>query len=141
MTLKNIENATINITNQQSIGDDTEPITTKVRGRFYQNKDKFYIMYRQEEDKCLTSTMIKIDGDCVTVSRDGAYSSRMRYKEKCEHSFLYTMPYGQMPMKLYTSSLSTKLTEVGGSIEVEYLLYVNDEPYNNSMKISVCTDN
>lgn len=137
MTLNNIDNADIRVINRQSDGQDTDEVELVTSGRFYRNNGKFYIMYREQDEQAVTSTMIKVDGDTVSVKREGAYSSHMVYKKQTEHSFLYTMPYGALPMKLRTNDVGVRLKENGGKVILDYILYINEQPYQNHMTVTI----
>lgn len=137
MTSKNTDNAHIIIQNKQTVDGRTDMLNTEADGRFYYKNGKYYIMYRQCEDNVCVSTMIKAEPKSVVVKRSGAYESRMIYDKQGEQSFLYTTPYGQMPITLVTRDLKIQLGDNGGTIKLWYELWIGKETYHNQMNIMV----
>lgn len=125
------------VENRQTIGDHTDFLRTEAQGSFYRKDGKFYILYREEQDGVSTATMIKADGARVTVRRSGAYESRMEYETGREYPFAYATPYGQMRLTLVTKDLEITLGENGGSIRLQYELWIGDEAYDNQMTVKV----
>jgi uncharacterized beta-barrel protein YwiB (DUF1934 family) len=134
LTLKNTDNAVIEIINHQTDSGSSDTIETRYSGRFYENNGKFYIMYNESEN---VSCMIRTSGNTVTIKRSGEASSVMVCESGMEHSFLYKMPYGAMEMRIRTDSVKLSLNSRGGSIGLSYELYVNGGSIKNNMNIRV----
>lgn len=138
MTLKNIKETErgefkIRVINDQTSAGEKDRIEENAVGTFRTEKGRFYIKYRANE----YLNMIRIEDDTVTVSRSGDIKSHMRYElGKCTE-FLYSTPYGDIPMKIHTSLVETKLGIDGGIVKLEYILDTGGDKYKNSMRIII----
>lgn len=135
MTLKNTNR--ILVENHQIIDGQEQQVSVEYSGRFYEKNGKYYLFYTETQEGASTQTMVTVSGSRVCVKRAGDISSNMVYAEGLEHSFLYSMPYGAMPMRLQTETCSVCMGPEGGSIELVYSLFIGEESYKNHMKITV----
>jgi uncharacterized beta-barrel protein YwiB (DUF1934 family) len=125
------------VENHQVIDGQAKQVSVEYCGTFYQKNGKYYIFYTETEEGASVRTMVTIDGDRVSVKRSGDISSKMIYAPGLEHSFVYSMPYGAMPIRLKTDTVSVCIGPEGGSIEMVYSLFMQEESYKNHMKITV----
>lgn len=132
------DNATITIiNNSDAFGDDRMELVTP--GSYYEKDGTRYIMYDEKEDMGMAdcSVMVKVSDDEVTVSRKGAFSSRMRYCPGKATEFIYHMPYGNLPVILYTKKIRSEFDKNGGKLMLFYTITMQDEKFNHSMVIKV----
>ncbi len=108
-------------------------------GNYYEKNGKQYIIYKTEETKenSSVSSMIKLDGNEITIKRSGGVNSTMVYRAGEKRSFLYEIPYGKIEMETETERIVSNLTHDGGTIELLYTLTVQGEKYFNDMKITI----
>ena len=116
MTLKNIDEYTINVRNRQINNGETDYITESGNGSLRIKDGKYYIMYKPEG----VTVMIRIDGNTLTVTRTGDVTSRMEYILGKETRFMYNTPYGAMEMELVTNMLAYTIDSNGGEIHLKY---------------------
>ncbi len=127
------ENAMISLKTIQTVdGDgDTNEIELQTKGKFAEKNGKFYIIYEESELTGFedTTTTIKVDKDCVSLTRSGKYNSKMEFRkgEKCICS--YQTPYGVIPVGVNPTMLESKLTDTGGKVNIEYLLDIDNREY------------
>lgn len=132
------DNATITIINNSDAfgGEKMELVTV---GGFYEKNGARYIMYDEKEEMGMAdcSVMIKeADGE-VTVSRKGAFMSKMRYCPGKATEFIYHMPYGNIPVILYTKKIKSCFDSNGGRLTLFYTLEMQGEIYEHSLSVKV----
>lgn len=132
------DNATITIINDSdAFGDEKMELVTV--GSYYEKNGARYIMYDEKEEMGMAdcSVMIKeADGE-VTVSRKGAFMSKMRYCPGKATKFIYHMPYGHMTVVLYTKKINSSFDEAGGKLSLFYTLEMQGEKYEHSLSVVV----
>lgn len=137
-------NAVIKIENRQrdESGEETV-IPQEAECSYHLKNGKLYIRYEETEHTVEqgVTTMIKADGKEVKIRRDGAYQMTMRYRTGMTDAFLYSMPYGQLPMRLVTQKAVWSGGEQGAKIYLEYTLEANGGRTENQMRITVRTKN
>ncbi len=140
MTLKNIdENAIIKIESKHTSNGETDSMELVTTGRFYQKGKKFYIFYNETEEMEMAncSVMMIADGDKVTMKRTGEYELKLNYIAGVTESVVYYMPYGKMDMTQTTKSVSCCLDDSGGSVDIDYELYISGERQRTQISIKI----
>ncbi len=134
-----VENAIIKISSKHSADDINDAIEFVTTGRFYQKGSKFYIFYDENEEMEMAncSVMIIANGDYVTMKRTGEYEVRLDYRAGLTENVVYYMPYGKMDMTQTTKSVSCDLSDSGGNIDIDYILYIVGEPQRTRINIKV----
>lgn len=136
--MKNTDNEyKIIVSNKQTIDNETDTIEETAFGSYYEKRGKQYILYKTDNNGDKVSTVIKLDGNEVTIKRRGAVSSDMTYRTGAKHSFMYALPFGAVEMEIETEKIFSNLAENGGVIELAYTLTAQGEKYFNNMKITV----
>ena len=88
-----------------------------------------------------TTTRFRVEGDCVTLTRDGTLRSEMIFQEGRKHTFAYEMDDCSMTMGLDTRRLQTDLSEGGGRIEIDYNIDVGNVALSkNSFESTILPD-
>lgn len=136
------DNAMISLKTMQNVdGDDqVNEIELQTQGKFAQRNGKFYIIYEESELTGFedTTTTIKVAEDCVSMTRNGKYNSKMVFRkgEKCLCS--YQTPYGVIPVGVNPISLRSSLGESGGNVDIEYILDIDNREYlKNRLNLTV----
>lgn len=119
------------------------PLQTVQQGKYRLVSDKHMIKYDEfiEETDVSSADMItnllKIDTDSstVTLTKKGASSSNMIFREGLHHESSYKTPFGSMQMSLFTDKLSIEESDSSIDITIHYSLEMN---YSH---ISDCTIN
>lgn len=69
-----------------------------------------------------TRTSFIISPMHVVLSREGRLNSRMVFEAGKKHHFLYETPYGTATMGVDTHTISHRLGEHGGDMEIDYVV-------------------
>ena len=87
-----------------------------------------------------SSSIIKIDGDSVEVTKKGVVSTKMRFTMGSKNITYYQTPYGNMSLGIITKSLEIERTEDTISIYLVYGMEVNCEHLSDcDMQITITT--
>ena len=113
--------------NQAPSGDVIEFITT---GNLYDKNGKFYIMYRESEMTGFgeeTTTTLKVDGDVITLMRNGPNSSQMVFEKGKKDISLYNVGFGALTIGVKARRLKNELGPNGGHLEISYGIEIGEE--------------
>ena len=101
--------------------DNMELIT---EGEFTFDDGVGYFTYEETEITGMPGTTTRFDFSSheAVITREGTVSSRMIFIEGKKNVFLYNTPYGSMTMGIDTHKIENKLTEHGGTIDIDYTL-------------------
>lgn len=135
--MQNESNAIVKIKSSQDIDGSTDEMELICEGSFYCRNGKYFILYNDDETMGNSSTLIKVDGDCVSIKRKGEYSSYFELKKGSVYSFVYHMPYGDMAMEVHTKKAEILLGENGGELALCYGLDAGGSIQTNYVNISV----
>lgn len=120
----------ITIKGLQSYYDDTESsdIELLTEGDFYKEDGVYFCDYAESEITGLdgTDTSIEIGSNYVSLQRSGNVNSQMLFMEGRKTSSLYSLPYGELTVDIYTEKLKTNVDEHGGSISIDYIIDINN---------------
>ncbi len=118
--------------------EDMELITS---GRFYEKNGKKYIVYEESEVTGFaagTKTMLKIDKDTVTMSRNGVGGTYMVFENGKKHLGHYETPYGSFTVSTITDKMSVDFEETKGKISIDYFIDIDNVPQSsNSLSLSI----
>lgn len=79
-----------------------------------------------------TRTRIYLNPNEIVINRDGTLTSRMEFREKERHSFLYETPYGSATMGIRTRKIHQSFNANGGSAVIDYSLDIERNPISNN---------
>lgn len=128
---------TVEVLNEQIIDGENGSVAEKAAGNYTLKNGKAYIRYVTEDENGKTQTTVIAEKDMITIKRSGTVSSVMIFKNAVKTSFLYRMPYGNIPMKINTESIKNSLGEHGGKLMIRYRLIAQGEEYENNITIQV----
>lgn len=114
---------TIRGTRTSELGEQ-ETIELVTKANYYQKKSSFYIVYSESEISGLagTTTYLKAEPSRVTLKRMGTAELKQVFEEGIHHEANYITPFGSMWVGVLPWKVEVDLTEVGGSINLEYEL-------------------
>lgn len=118
-------NVRITVKNTQRDFDNSpEVIELVYAGTMHQKNNNYYIIYKEPENTGMgnTTTTLKAETNSVTISRSGAVNMRQVFQRDLAHRGFYQTPYGDMEMVVITRNIEVSLTDLGGSIKLEYEL-------------------
>lgn len=96
-------------------------------GRLEQREGNYTLTYQESELTGLegTRTTIQVEGEQVTLLREGGVNSQMVFQEGRRHMSMYHTPYGAIEIGINTRHLMTDLHDRGGDIEIDYAIEVD----------------
>lgn len=123
----------------ESQDDEVEVINvgtySVVNGREYVRYEEVY-----DDSQERSSSIIKIDGDSVEVTKKGVVSTKMRFTMGSKNMTYYQTPYGSMSLGIITKKLEIERTEDTISIYLVYGMEVNCEHLSDcDMQITITT--
>lgn len=120
-------NILLSISGSQKVEDEVNNMELVTQGCYYEKDNVKYIEYYESElsglDGCKTT--ISVDGDTVSMLREGNAEAHMVFKkgERCVN--LYSTPYGSLEMGCYPLELDSCLTADGGKLAMKYQLDIS----------------
>lgn len=85
-----------------------------------------------------TRTTFEIQKSHVTLTRVGTVNSQMIFETGRKHFFMYDTPFGAFTMGVSTNSISSKMDETGGSLEIRCMIDMeNSTVSRNIFKINI----
>lgn len=128
---------------QQTDWGDEDTIEIVTLGSYYSKKDCYYIIYNESAISGMegTTTSLKAEQNRVILNRMGTAELRQVFEKDVLNHGNYVTPYGAMKLTVIPSKVEVDLTELGGSINLEYELAIgNDRISNNKLSITVEED-
>ncbi len=112
--------------------DTIELITV---GTFFIRPGSYYIVYNESAISGMegTTTALKIEPTRVTLNRMGQAELKQTFEKGVWNEGCYVTPYGSMMVGVIPSKVEVDLTDVGGSINLEYELQVGREKISDNM--------
>ncbi|MBE6072184.1 MAG: DUF1934 domain-containing protein [Clostridium butyricum] len=118
------------VTIKSNTSEDSDDLLEVVSvGEFNVVEDSFIVKYDETELSGMegTKTTMIIKNDSFDLIREGTTETRMEFKKNKENVVLYKTPYGIINIKTYTKKLNINVNETGGTIEVTYMLILEEE--------------
>jgi len=114
---------TVRGTRTDDLGEQ-ETVELGTKGDYFQKNESFYIVYPESEISGLAGTFTawKVEPARVTLNKMGTAEVRQVFEEGVHHRANYITPYGNLPVGVLPRKVEVDLTEVGGSIKLEYEL-------------------
>ncbi len=112
--------------------DEQELIT---KGNLFLKKGTYFIIYNESELTGMsgTTTTLKIEPARVTLNRMGTSAQKQIFERGVRHCGNYITPFGKMMMGVMPSKVEVNLTDLGGSINLEYELEVGEQKISDNM--------
>ncbi|GAB6179292.1 DUF1934 family protein [Desulfotomaculum defluvii] len=118
-------NVQVTVKNTQ-IGLDNKPevIEVEYSGTLYRKNNNYYIIYQETQGTGMgkTTTTLKVEHNTITLIRNGTVNMRQVFEKDQIHCSTYQTPQGSMEMTVKTLNKEVILTDLGGSIKLEYEL-------------------
>jgi len=100
-------------------------------GKIYERNGVFYVYYKEAGSKTTdlgeVTTLLTIEEGAVTLNRKGAVDLRQEFRVGALHRSTYTTCYGDIWLSIMPHQVECDLTGTGGSISLEYDLFVDDK--------------
>lgn len=117
--------------------DSQEFVTT---GTYHSKNGAYFIMYSESELTGMegTATSLKAEPDRVTLNRMGTSQHKQVFETGLRYRTNYVTPFGTMYMAVTSGKVEVNLTDFGGSINLEYVLEVdNQKVSDNTLALTV----
>ncbi len=114
---------------QEHPDKDADIYNFVTEGSFYKEEDNYYISYDESNLTGMegTTTTFKIEPNSVTLIRFGSVSSLMVFEKGRRHVSEYNTEHGTFEIGIMAQNLSVDLDDLGGHINVEYVIEVNNQ--------------
>ena len=123
------ENVIISIKGTQVFDEQSPDMMELVTsGTLEREPDGGYTLSYQESELTGlggTQTVFRIDGNRVTLTREGEVNSMMVFEEGRRHLSMYETPYGALSVGINTRRMRTQMDAAGGHIEIDYAVEVD----------------
>ena len=109
-------------------GQDPEVIELVTEGTMIAIPGGWDISYEESDLTGLagTTTVFRVEPDCVTLTRKGPLSSQMVFRQGVPHESLYQMPFGAMMITVCANKVRFDLTQRGGTIDLVYAIEIEN---------------
>ncbi len=106
---------------------EDETMTMLTSGVLELTGEAAVIRYQEQIDESMPMQQVTVTvaDDCVTMARDGTYTTQMVFRMGCRYEGQYHTPYGDMDLAVYCTRLGYDLGEDGGTLELSYQLDLN----------------
>ncbi|MFW6264696.1 MAG: DUF1934 domain-containing protein [Bacillota bacterium] len=124
---------TLSIKSRQEYSpDDNEIIEYTAEGILYKKREKYYLIYENEDLEGSKSRII-IDplSDKVSIFRDRPHLEQ-EFVEEQSFSSKYHTSYGVFDMDIHTKLLDIEIDGNGGRLNIQYQLYLNKRYLSNN---------
>jgi len=126
------KNVTIQIVGKQKYPEGHEDQQELLAsGKIYERNGVFYVYYKEAGSKPTdigeVTTLLTIEEGIVTLTRKGSVSVKQEFKVGVLNRSTYTTCYGNIRMSIMPRRVDCDLTGTGGSISLEYDLFVDDK--------------
>ncbi len=120
----------VSIRGLQSMGEDqSEDLEVIIPGSYYKKGDKHYIKYDEvtEGMEGTTSNLIKLQENCMEVTKRGLTNTHMVFEEQKKNMTYYDTPFGNLLVGIAATNVSMKESEEQIDVKVNYALEINYE--------------
>lgn len=110
--------------------EDGTPVEIITPAEYYLKNGKHYILYNEisEDTNEITKAKIKIDNNCVEITKKGASSTNMLFEKGKKNLTCYNTPFGSLMLAINTNQISFSKEENQLSLRIDYFLEANYEP-------------
>ena len=125
---------------QTSQEGDSEQIELMTPGTLAREGNAWLLSYQETPLSGLdgTETTFHIRPDLIVLSRTGSINTEMTFEQGRKHLSAYEVEGGVITVGVDTRSIASRLTESGGSIDIHYVVDVeNQATGENSFHIQV----
>ncbi|MBQ7751597.1 MAG: DUF1934 domain-containing protein [Clostridia bacterium] len=133
------ECATIHIVNSQIMGGEKSRMEFNSECEFYKNNGDIFITYQEPHENGTEGARVflKIQKNSVCMRRMGDFKSVLTYDKSKITDATYRTPFGAVDMRIKTSLIENKLSESGGSLKINYTLYLADDEIENEILLKI----
>ena len=130
-----IESTIENLDSAGLVDGDAERSVSEVSGTYRYGEGEAFLNFNEESEGGRVHTEITCLGGSVTVRRDGAIDSYMRFSEGENHRSIYTIAPYQFESTVTAKRVRLELSADGGTIDLLYNMKIGGAEKNARMKI------
>lgn len=131
--MKNSDIFKITVINRQTIDMESDTVSETADGTFREKNGRYFIAYKNNG----ITSMIKIDGDTISVKRIGDIHSEMLFVKGKATEFEYNTQYGAISMSIFTEDITEEMHSDGGKLKFRYRLNTGSDSIINDMTIKI----
>lgn len=134
------QRAVIHICNEQTMDGEHDKIEMSVVGTIHAGENGRVLEYTEYDDDGLKTftTVTPLGNRSVQVTRTGAFGSEMQFEVGKRSSTVYSTPYGELVMGVYTKRIENTLGEQGGRLAFAYTTdFAQQGVMHNRMTLTV----
>lgn len=134
-----MKNVKIDIYDKHDTDGEVLDMSMSTTGTIDGYGDTYSITYTEHGSELEGSiTKLDVDGKCVTMTREGEYSSELVIEQNKRHNCFYSTPFGDFMMGVYAKRVDSNMKSDGGTLSFEYTLdFNNDLASKNKLIINV----
>lgn len=124
-----VKDVWISIKGAGSKRDPDEDIELITEGKLFIDNGKYLIEYDESQMTGMfgTKTSMAIEGDNVTVVRQGKINSNFMFTKGMRQDSMYETEDGSFKVSIFTSNVDIEFGDNGGMVKVEYQVdFMND---------------
>ena len=109
-------------------------------GKYYRDGNITRFSYMESELTGMegTKTTFEVLKSSVSLTREGTVNSQMIFEKGRKHFFMYETPFGAFTMGVSTNSITSKLDDNGGDLEIHCVIDMENSVLSrNIFKINV----
>lgn len=121
------KNVLLSICGRQSYpGQDPDSIELVTAGTMEQIPGGWELSYLESDLTGLdgVKTIFRVEGNKITLTREGRLRSQMVFQEGMRHESLYQMEFGALMMVVCARKISSNLSENGGTVDLVYSIEI-----------------
>ncbi len=108
---------------------EEEPIEVIVPGVYFEKNGKHYLKYDEVQEGLggVVQNLIKVDENCMEVTKRGVSNVHMVFEENKKNLSYYSTPFGNLQVGISATGIVLDTAEDRLDIKVDYALEVNYE--------------
>lgn len=121
------KNVLLSICGRQSYpGQEPDSIELVTAGTMEQIPGGWELSYLESDLTGLdgVKTVFRVEGNKITLTREGRLRSQMVFQEGMRHESLYQMEFGALMMVVCARKISSSLSENGGTVDLVYSIEI-----------------
>lgn len=122
--------------------NEIEFIEAVYPGTLYLKNNSYYILYKETKQTGMenVSTSLKVEGERITIIRSGSVNMRQIFERGIVNRSLYQTNFGCLEMAVKPWYIEAHLTDLGGSIKLEYELELDGSSVGKTSLVIVVTE-
>lgn len=134
------ERVYISIVGESTLNGESDKTEMVTEGDYVFRGGKHLLKYREGiiEGEPESSTVVKIDGQTVTMTRSGAANTQMIFEHGKRHISHYETPMGSFTIGVMADRIDINVGEDGGEVKIDYMLDINNSMQTlNSLSLNI----